>query len=131
MFDNDLASEEVPINNSAKKNKNMPWILTHAYEFDINRIGEKGNKIKCKACGIYITWNLNDPTTNLGRHIKDTNPIKHAEMKLSICNKQSPSTKDNYAKKRLVDMFDTTSKSASNICSTQPVLSTENLYALN
>ena len=51
-----IDDEKAADSNSVQKKAKIPWILTYAYEFDDLKVFEKGNKVKCKACGNHITF---------------------------------------------------------------------------
>ena len=70
---------------------------------------EKGNRVKCKACGNLISFYINDRTTNLINHITQTAPLKHATMRENIKLNRTPSTKEINAKRKLDEMFEATS----------------------
>jgi hypothetical protein len=126
-FDDDeqivIDDEKAADSNSVQKKAKFPWILTYAYEFDDIKVLEKGNKVKCKACGNHITFCISDRTTNLINHITQTAPIKHATMRENIKLNKTPSTKEINAKRKLDDMFESTSNFSPKSKLNQPTIS--------
>ena len=84
---------------------------------------EKGNRVKCKACGNLISFYINDRTTNLINHITQTAPLKHATMRENIKLNRTPSTKEINAKRKLDEMFEATSNSSPKSKLNQPTIS--------
>ena len=54
----------------SKKSNTIPFIITHCYIYDDDNIANKGNKIKCKGCGVQLSYHIGDRTTNLINHIE-------------------------------------------------------------
>ena len=98
---------------SCELNEKLPWALIKFYTFNIETIGDANNKVKCRGCNTDLTWNINEPSSNLLRHINTSKPIIHAQMRLDITQHMSNSPKFIKAKKRLDDVFDSTSTLAS------------------
>ena len=83
----------------------QPWIVTHVFNYELSSIIDSLNKLECKACGSKVTWYLSGPTSNLTRHLKNTNIIKHAKIleELKLC--KSPGKKEINAKRKLENTF--------------------------
>jgi hypothetical protein len=106
----DIGEKELnPIVVSPKSTVALPWIVSFAFNVDITQIKNPGYQVECKACNTKITWGPDIPTSNLLRHLKTTNKLKHAKV-LEEIQRKSPTTKEKNAKRRLEDTFDATSK---------------------
>ena len=91
--------------NSQDSSLGLP-VIFEAFDYDHENLTNPVNIMKCKSCqtSLKFVWKT-DPTSNITRHIMQTNPLKHAKSReLYKKSSQSPN-KASFQKRKLEDVF--------------------------
>ncbi|RNA34015.1 hypothetical protein BpHYR1_040974 [Brachionus plicatilis] len=91
-----MSNQETPHEKSTEPKtptaKTLLPLILNCYNYNVDNLNSPDNMVSCKGCSKNITYKLGYPTSNLSRHIKNSNShiLKHEELLKEICQKPSP-----------------------------------------